>query len=330
MTQLSPTAADPNPIPAFQSIGEDVYRAVFDASSDGILVIEVTPDGRLRLARLNQSASRMTGVPLAAAVQRTADEIFLGSFFEFILSGARKCIQSGVEACLEQKAVVKEKEFTLSTRFAPLKDAAGKVQRVICTLRDVSPRKQAEAAIDEVILGWTRAIDQRDHEPEGHTQLIVSILDKFARGLGIGKEERLHIRRGALLHDVGKILIPEAILLKPGPLDEEEWQIVRKHPQYAYDLLYPIAALRPALDIPYCHHEYWDGSGYPRGLRGDQIPLSARLFCIVDVWDALSSDRNYRKAWPEDKVIDYIESMAGVHFDPDLVPTFIRLILLER
>ncbi|MEW6718352.1 MAG: HD-GYP domain-containing protein, partial [Chloroflexota bacterium] len=136
----------------------------------------------------------------------------------------------------------------------------------------------------------------------------------------------VHVRRGALLHDMGKLGIPDTILLKPGPLTEKEWEIMHQHPVYAYELLAPIPYLRPALDIPYCHHENWDGSGYPRKLKGEQIPLVARIFAVVDVWDALRSDRPYRKAWPEEKALAYIQEQAGKHFDPQVVEAFLRTV----
>jgi response regulator RpfG family c-di-GMP phosphodiesterase len=137
----------------------------------------------------------------------------------------------------------------------------------------------------------------------------------------------VHIRRGALLHDIGKLGVPDQILLKPGTLTEAEWEIMRQHPVYALNMLTPIHHLQPALDIPYCHHEKWDGTGYPRCLKGEQIPLSARLFAIVDVWDALGSDRPYRKAWPKEKILKYIQEESGKHFDPQVVDTFMKVIL---
>jgi len=136
----------------------------------------------------------------------------------------------------------------------------------------------------------------------------------------------LHIRRGALLHDIGKMGVPDNILLKPGELTEEEWVRMRTHPGYAYDLLKPIAFLAPALDIPYCHHEKWDGTGYPRRLKGQEIPLAARLFAVVDVWDALLSDRPYRKAWTSERARQYIRDQAGIYFDPKVVETFLDMI----
>lgn len=171
-------------------------------------------------------------------------------------------------------------------------------------------------AYDATIDGWSHALDLRDKETEGHTQRVTGMTLQFARKMGIREDELVHIRRGALLHDIGKMGIPDAILLKPDKLTETEWEIMRKHPVFAHEMLSPIPYLRPALDIPYYHHEKWDGTGYPHGLKGEQIPLAARLFAVADVWDALRSDRPYRKAWSEKKVLEYITSLVGTHFDP--------------
>jgi PAS domain S-box-containing protein/putative nucleotidyltransferase with HDIG domain len=180
-------------------------------------------------------------------------------------------------------------------------------------------------AYDATIEGWSRALDLRDKETEGHTRRVTETTFRLARTIGIGEEELVYVRWGALLHDIGKMGIPDGILLKPGALTDEEWAIMRKHPEYAHEMLYPIAYLRRALDIPYCHHEKWDGTGYPRGLKGEQIPLPARIFAVVDVWDALLSDRPYRAAWPEEKVRDYIRSLASAYFDPKVVEAFLAL-----
>jgi HD-GYP domain-containing protein (c-di-GMP phosphodiesterase class II) len=179
-------------------------------------------------------------------------------------------------------------------------------------------------AYDSTIEGWSRALDLRDKETEGHSQRVTEMTMKLAELSGVSEAELVHIRRGALLHDIGKMGIPDSILLKPDKLTDEEWNVMRKHPFFAFELLSPIAYLRPALDIPYCHHEKWDGSGYPRGLKGEQIPQAARLFAIVDVWDALRSDRPYRQGWTEEKVIEYIKSLSGTHFDPNAVALFMK------
>ncbi|HEX8228051.1 MAG TPA: PAS domain S-box protein [Chloroflexia bacterium] len=180
-------------------------------------------------------------------------------------------------------------------------------------------------AYDTTLQGWSRALDLRDKETEGHTQRVTDMALRLAQGMNVAETDLLQIHRGALLHDIGKMGIPDSILLKPGPLTDEEWEIMRKHPVYAYELLSSVSFLRPALDIPYCHHEKWDGTGYPRGLKGEQIPLSARIFAVVDVYDALSSDRPYRPAWPQYKVLAHIREGAGTHFDPKVVEVFLGM-----
>ena len=185
---------------------------------------------------------------------------------------------------------------------------------------------ELKTAYDATIEGWSRAMDLRDKETEGHTQRVTEVTLKLAEAAGINEEELIHIRRGALLHDMGKLGIPDAILHKPDKLNDEEWELMRQHPQLAYDMLIPIEYLRPALDIPYCHHEKWDGTGYPRGLKGDQIPLAARIFAVVDVWDALTSDRPYRSALQKEEVFQYLKDQSGKHFDPQAIELFFKVI----
>ena len=181
-------------------------------------------------------------------------------------------------------------------------------------------------AYDATIEGWSRALDLRDKETEGHTQRVTEMTLDLARVFGLPEEELLYIRWGALLHDIGKMAIPDNILLKPSELTQEEWQIMRQHPEFAYSMLSPITYLHRALDIPYYHHEKWDGTGYPRGLKGQGIPLVARLFAVVDVWDALRSDRPYRKAWTREKTLEHIRSLSGIAFDPKVVEYFLDLV----
>jgi len=180
-------------------------------------------------------------------------------------------------------------------------------------------------AYDATLEGWSRALDLRDQETEGHSQRVTELTLQLARAMGVPDEELVHIRRGALLHDIGKMGLPDSILRKPGPLTRKEREIMRRHPVYANELLAPIAFLRPAQDIPYCHHEKWDGTGYPRGLKGEQIPLAARIFAVADVWDALRSDRPYRPAWTQAQARRYIREQAGRHFDPRVVEVFLRM-----
>ena len=180
-------------------------------------------------------------------------------------------------------------------------------------------------AYDATIEGWSRALELRDKETQGHTQRVLELTMRLAKAMGMSEAQLVQIRRGALLHDIGKMGIPDSILLKPGPLTDEEQAIMRRHPVYAYQLLSSIAFLRPALDIPYYHHERWDGMGYPVGLRGEQIPLAARIFSVVDVWDALRSSRPYSPGWTEEEALRYIVEESGKHFDPQVVEAFVRL-----
>ena len=167
-------------------------------------------------------------------------------------------------------------------------------------------------------------MDLRDRETEGHTLRVTEMALKLARLMGVGNEKLVHMRRGGLLHDIGKLGVPDHVLLKSSPLTDEEQAIMRQHPQFAYNWLAPISYLRETVEIPYCHHEKWDGTGYPRGLAGEAIPITSRIFAVTDVWDALTNDRPYRKAWPADKVIEYIRTNSGLHFDPKVVEVFLE------
>jgi HD-GYP domain-containing protein (c-di-GMP phosphodiesterase class II) len=180
-------------------------------------------------------------------------------------------------------------------------------------------------AYDSTIEGWLQVFEMRDKETPGHSIRVVELTLRLAAAMGLSDTELQDIRRGALMHDIGKMGVPESILLKPDKLTDEEWGIYRKHPQFAYDMLYPITYLRNSLDIPYCHHEKWDGTGFPRGLEGNTIPFPARIFAVVDVFDALMSDRPYRKAWSKEEALEYIQNQSGKHFDPNVVVAFVKL-----
>jgi len=221
------------------------------------------------------------------------------------------------------RTTIEEKTYHYNMTVEPIKNGDGEYIGVTCSSVDITDIVEA---YDATIEGWSMALELRDQETEGHTLRVAKMAVKLAESLGVGEEELVHIRRGALLHDIGKIGIPDDILLKPGELTEEEWEIMKQHPVFAYNMLSQIAYLKPALDIPYCHHERWDGTGYPRGLKGEQIPLAARIFAVIDVWDALLSDRPYRDAWPKDKVRDYIRAQSGTHFDPAVVEAFFEIV----
>lgn len=210
--------------------------------------------------------------------------------------------------------------ITRLNRFHKLSEERSNLERAHTELK---------AAYDATIEGWSRAMDLRDRETEGHTQRVTQLTLKLAEAAGMDQTELVQVRRGALLHDMGKLGVPDAVLHKPDKLNDDEWELMRQHPQLAHDMLYPIEYLRPALDIPYCHHEKWDGTGYPRGLKGEEIPLSARIFAVVDVWDALTNDRPYRKAWSQEKTIEYIKEQSGKHFEPMIVEAFLKNINSE-
>ena len=209
-------------------------------------------------------------------------------------------------------------------------DEFGQVVEFQSVGRDITERKRAEESLVEAyertLEGWAKALELRDKETEGHSRRVTETTLGVARAMNVDEEDLIHIRHGALLHDIGKMAIPDEILRKPGTLTEPERQVVMQHPQAAYELLVRIPHLKKALDIPYCHHEKWDGTGYPRALKGDEIPLAARIFAVVDVWDALSYDRPYRKAWSKEKVSEYISAASGKHFDPKVVTMFLQLV----
>jgi putative nucleotidyltransferase with HDIG domain len=185
-------------------------------------------------------------------------------------------------------------------------------------------------AYERTIEGWAHALSLRDMETVEHSRRVTEMTVKLARALGMNDEQLIQVRRGALLHDIGKMSIADHILRKTGPLDEAEWIQMKKHPEFARQMLSPIEFLHSAMPIPISHHEKWDGTGYPHGLKGKQIPMEARIFAIVDVWDALTSDRPYRAAWPEEKVRQYLQEQSGKHFDPKVVEAFFHYILTDK
>jgi len=186
---------------------------------------------------------------------------------------------------------------------------------------------ELETAYETTLEGWAQALELRDKETEGHSRRVTDLSMDLARHLGLDEDEIKYIYYGALLHDIGKMGIPDEILNKPGPLTPEEREIVQQHPTFAYEMLKKIKYLQPAISIPYSHHENWDGNGYPQGLKGEEIPLQARIFTIVDNWDALNSDRPYRKAWPREKVVRYLQEQSGKIFDPHLVEVFLNKVV---
>jgi PAS domain S-box-containing protein/putative nucleotidyltransferase with HDIG domain len=235
----------------------------------------------------------------------------------------RRVIESGKGTQQIVRITINGRAYHYNLTIEPIQNTTGKCIGVTCSSVDITDIVEAH---DATIESWSMALELRDQETEGHTLRVTEMTIQMAEALGVGEDELTHIRRGALLHDIGKIGIPDSILLKPGELTDEEWEIMKQHPVFAYNMLSEIEYLEPALDIPFCHHERWDGTGYPRGLKGEAIPLAARIFAVIDVWDALLSDRPYRDAWPEDKVRDYIRAQSGTHFDPAVVDVFFTMV----
>ncbi|MCX7975622.1 MAG: HD domain-containing protein [Bellilinea sp.] len=189
--------------------------------------------------------------------------------------------------------------------------------------------QELQQAYRATVEGWSATLELRDKETQGHSERMLELSQRLGRRMGLNEKQLEDLRYGVLLHDIGKMAVPDAILNKPGPLNDDEWEVMRQHPQYAYNLLSQISFLKGAMDVIYCHHERWNGSGYPRGLKGEQIPLYARIFAVVDVWDALTNDRPYRAAWSIDKALAYLHEQAGILFDPQVVEAFVKLIREE-
>jgi putative two-component system response regulator len=300
----------------------DSYRLVM--AENGRQALEMARDVRPDVILLDVMMPGMTGFDVCRAIR---SDQHLAEIPILILTALddRRSLMEGLEAGADDFITKPFDRLELRARLAT-------ITRLNRYRKLVDERAQLELANREImdayeatIEGWSRAMDLRDKETEGHTQRVTSMTIELARRLGIDESQIVHMRRGALLHDMGKMGVPDEILRKPGKLTDEEWVIMRMHPVYAYEMLSPIAYLKPAVDIPYCHHEKWDGSGYPRGLCGEAIPLAARLFALVDVWDALHSDRPYRAAWAKEQILQYIREQSGRHFDPALVDVFCEL-----
>jgi PAS domain S-box-containing protein len=301
-----------------RSRAKERLQQIIDEAPFGAHTYELMPDGRLVFAVGNRSATAILGIDHSELVGKTLEEAFPALACSEVPARYRQVAATG------ETFHADEMEYT-DGRVAGVFEVHA-VQTghstVTAFFRDV---RELAHAYDLAVEGWSRAMDLRDKETEGHTRRVTELTARLAAAMGLSEHEILQVRRGALLHDVGKMAIPDHILLKTGPLTDAEWAVMRKHPEHAYELLRPITFLRGALDIPYCHHEKWDGTGYPRGLKGAEIPLTARLFAVADVYDALCSERPYREAWPHAKVLAHIRSLSGTHFDPEAVEVFLRV-----
>ena len=317
---------------------EDLLRlqsAALNAAANAMMITHL--DGAIEW--VNPAFTTLTGYSAAEATGKNPrdlvrsglhDQAFYAQMWDTILAG--KVWQGEVTNRRKDGSLYPE-EMTIT----PMSDSYGRISRFISIKQDISERKRVEEALkrssqdliiayDATLQGWSNALELREHETAGHSRRVVQSTLDLAQALGVASSEMIHLQRGALLHDIGKVGIPDHILLKPGPLNLEEWVVMRQHPIYAYNLLSKIPYLAPALDIPFYHHERWNGTGYPRGLTGEDIPLAARIFAVVDVWDALSYNRPYRAAWAPAVVMDYILEQSNQQFDPRIVEVFIRLL----
>ncbi|MCE1205950.1 MAG: HD domain-containing protein [Spirochaetia bacterium] len=304
-----------------------VCRAHYGFKSINITGVHIAPGQPY----VGTAASEQQFISCYAFDNLTDQEQFLSLIKEekFLSQHCAPIVVGGVT--LGVLEVFQRKEFTLSDEWVALLDAiamqtgaALEYNTVFLELQSVY--RTLENSYEATIEGWSSAMDLRDQETEGHSKRVTSLTVAFATRLGFSQDDIVRAKRGALLHDIGKIGIPDSILRKNGPLTEEEWAIMKEHPSKAYGMLHRIPYLRNCLDIPLCHHEKWDGTGYPQGLKGEKIPLAARMFALIDVYDALTSDRPYRKAWTKEKALEYIREQAGKHFDPNLTEAFIALI----
>ncbi|MCB0119215.1 MAG: PAS domain S-box protein [Anaerolineales bacterium] len=321
-----------------------MQEALYESESHFRLLAENASD---MIARLTLEGKMFYVSPACKTILGYTPDELVGNFCYNLVHDedrqiAKSILQhntSGTPFTVAYRAKHKDGHYVwLETSARSISEPGSKnVTEIQSTSRDITERKRAEndlqlahnqlsEAYEKTIEGWVRALDLRDRETEGHTQRVTELTLKVAKKLGFSEEELSHIKRGALLHDMGKIAIPDEILQKPGPLNEAEWEKMRQHPNYAYEMLSPISYLRPALDIPFYHHERWNGSGYPHGLKGESIPLAARLFAIIDVWDALRSDRPYRKELPREQVIEYLREKSDILFEPRLVDLFLDFV----
>ncbi len=311
---------------------------VIENMDDAILVL----DTKDRVIDINQSAIRLLNLKSDQAIGKSAEPIF--SKYPILMEKFNYPANINHEIIYENKG----RYYHYDVRSTLLHDRRGEYQGRVFVARDITPYAELQwklkelnedlehkvqerteelaESYDTTLEGWAKALELRDKETEGHSRRVTELTLKLAQAIGIPPADLEHIRRGAILHDIGKMAISDEILRKTGPLSAAEQEIVLQHPTIAYQLLSRISYLQKALDIPYSHHEKWNGSGYPHGLKGKEIPLSARIFAVVDVWDAIQSDRPYKKAWSRAQAIEYLREQAGEYFDPEVVKAFLALI----
>ncbi len=318
-----------------ESAGRDTVESILDGegyallmASNGAQAIEMARTTQPDVILMDVMMPGMTGFEACRQIRSDSDLAEIPIILLTALDD-RKSLLTGLDAGADDFLTKPFDRYELRARLAGIM-RLNRYRKLLQERDNVEQEhKKLQMAYEATIEGWSHAMDLRDKETEGHTQRVTELTLKMAHALHVGEEEQTHIRRGALLHDIGKLGIPDSILLKEGKLTDEEWVLMRKHPVHAHEMLSQIEYLRPALDIPYNHHEKWDGTGYPRGLKGEAIPLAARMFAIADVWDAVTSDRPYRAAWTKEQALTYIIENSGTHFDPAMVQVFLKVIKKE-
>lgn len=299
-------------------VSEENLSNIVNSAPYGALIYELQDDDALKFINVNDTACQVLGMERAVVLNINIETTFPALSHTDVPAQLRRVVHNEVKYDVDQFQYSDEnRNGIFEIHAVPL---GGKLAAIF--FRNISDLAQA---YEETLEGWSRAMDYRDKETEGHTRRVTQMTLTIAQSMGLSDTELMHMRRGALLHDMGKMAIPDSILLKQDTLTDSEWVIMRKHPEFAYEMLRSISFLDQALEIPYCHHEKWDGTGYPRGLRGEEIPLAARIFAVADVWDALRYDRPYRKGWSAEKVLEYIRKQSGRHFDPHVVDVFLQI-----
>jgi PAS domain S-box-containing protein/putative nucleotidyltransferase with HDIG domain len=305
---------------------EERFRSLIENSSDLIALV----GEHMEYTYASPSYQKIIGFP---------PEYLLGrKFNELLHPEETKTISEIIHLAYEAKSFQTNLDFRMRDHQGHWKIFSGSIssfsngggeRQVAINCHEITERVEKEKelvlAYEATLVGWSRALELRSKEIEGHSNRVTEMTLKLAKTVGMKEEELVHVRRGTLLHDIGKMAIPDHILLKPTALTQDEWEVMKQHTTYAYDMLNQIDYLRPALDIPCHHHEKWDGTGYPAQLQGIEIPLAARIFAVIDVWDALTSERPYRGAWTKEKAKEYIQDQAGKHFDPEIVQIFLDI-----
>jgi PAS domain S-box-containing protein len=295
------------------------FETLFRSSPAGVLIVDLA---ERRYLDANDRLLELFGYARGELVGRPIDEVRLWADPDDLAAATRSIRAHG--QVLDASDLFVRADGSLATMIWSaeiVRDADAPWLAV--SMVDVSDRTRA---YEETLEGWARALDLRDDETARHSLRVTGTTVELGRRMGLDPGELIELRRGALLHDIGKIGVPDAILHKPGPLDEDEWAVMRRHPVTARELLEPVAYLRAAMAIPVHHHERWDGSGYPDGLAGEAIPRLARIFAVVDVYDALRNDRPYRRAWTEDEVAAHLRAERGRQFDPEAVDAFLAML----